>query len=351
MSQAKLEQAVACAALERAHAAARRGDDSAELDALLEAWAAVRDRDLADRIDMASHRAARARPEVTDETQWFSRTEDADAVELGRLLAKLPRRASLTVPGLEALLDRRPDPRLASVSMRVRVSLRGRFPSSPAARLAMLRHLDPVYLSTFRALREQTVEPNPELDATIADHEALIRVRATRLDAAGQAWLAALDQLGRAPNDAGTPAGGDPAALSQELAVSLLAQIAAHPRERDHRQVYADLLQQRGDVHGEFIALQLRAEQGSLGPAGHERIAALLDAHARTWLGNFAEVLDLEQLEFRAGFAVRGVLVGLDGARVISPREAQWLETHPGLATFEHLDGAPASLDAALGLD
>ena len=342
MSNASLEQAVAYAALKQAYFAAARADAGETLARLLEAWAAVRDPALAEQIELSSRRAAELCPPVTDEAQWFSRTRHADSAELGRLLAKLPYRLSLSVPGLEALIERGPDPRISSELTRLRESLGERMPRALRTSQASLRHLCPAHLPRILALRERATQAQlqGELDAAIADHEAHARVRATKLDAAGLAWL-------RAVEHAALPGSTPP---QEELGVELLATIAARPRELERRAVYADFLQQRGDVHGELIALQLRDEQGQLDPAGRVRVEALLEGHARRWLGNLDELLELDYLEFRAGFAARGELVGLDGDRVIGRREAQWLETHPGLATFEFLGGAPRTLLHALEL-
>ncbi|KIG14899.1 hypothetical protein DB30_06201 [Enhygromyxa salina] len=338
MSNAKLAQAVAQVNLRRAHAAVCAGDDEAALARLLTAWVAVRDRAIADQIDIVSHRAAQRRPPVTDEASWFARTRDADCVELGRLLEKLPRRASLLVPGLEALCERGPDPRLASVAMRLRAQL----PHELTRSLAMLRHLDPAYHETTLALRAAASDPieRSSLDAMLADQQALAQVCALRLDPDGAAWLAMLDVT----NVVSKPARSFAAAQNRrrlalatprlDPGVELLARIAVTPSERRQRKVYADLLQQRGDPHGEFIALQLRDEQGELDRTGGQRVEVLRHQHEREWMGGLAAVLDLERLEFVAGFAARGEFVALDGTQMLGAREAVWLETHPGVSTF-----------------
>ena len=336
MSHAKLEHALARVALERAHAAYLDGALELTLDALLAAWAAVRDRDLADTIDIVSHAGRELRAPVTDESQWLQRTQGADSIEVGRLLAKLPRRPSLILPGLEALMRGPPDPRLASAAMRLR-----HLDSWLMGLAPMQAHLDPVYLSTLRALApsEPDSTRREAMLASLADHEALISLRATELDGGSRAWLEAL--LTRTP----APDCED----ARELA--LLAAIAERPRELGPRSVYADWLQQRGDPHGEFIVLQLRAAQGPLGPAGEARVCELLDAHEHTWLGKLGRVVVGESFEWRGGFGLRAELVGLDGRPCLSARVETWLETHPGLSTFVQLAGASEAFAAKLGLD
>jgi uncharacterized protein (TIGR02996 family) len=59
--------------------------------------------------------------------------------------------------------------------------------------------------------------------------------------------------------------------------------------------VYADWLIERGDPRGELIQVQLALEDEALSPRQRQplqaREKALLDAHARTWLGPLAELL------------------------------------------------------------
>lgn len=337
MSNARLEQALARAALERAHAARRRGALDLALDELLAAWAAVRDRHLADAIDMLTHEARARRPPVTDEAQWLHRCADADAIELGRLLDKLPRRLSLLLPGLERLADRPPDPRLASVAMRLREIepwvLGQRF---------MAPHLDPIYLAPLRQLRDLDTRAGrrEQIERSVRDHEQLAAMRATALDLGGRAWVEAI------------VAGESPPRCADARELALLVEIATRPRAMGPRAVYADLLLERGDPFGELVTLQLRIERrrdhGPEHDGARERIAALLADHGETWLGNLAQILEPETLDWRAGFGLRGALVGFDGAPRLEHWQERWLETHPGLRTFEILDGASDKLSQRL---
>ncbi len=78
---------------------------------------------------------------------------------------------------------------------------------------------------------------------------------------------------------------------------SLLAAIYANPADDAPRHVLADLLQEKNDPRGEFIALQL---------AGDEKAASrLLKANAKKWLGALEPVLGAD-VEFRRGFPAVG---------------------------------------------
>lgn len=77
----------------------------------------------------------------------------------------------------------------------------------------------------------------------------------------------------------------------------LLAAIIAAPEDDTRRAVYADFLQQRGDVRGEFIALQL-----SNTPAATKRANALYEKHSAALLGALAAHVNRDQVAFERGF-------------------------------------------------
>jgi uncharacterized protein (TIGR02996 family) len=83
-----------------------------------------------------------------------------------------------------------------------------------------------------------------------------------------------------------------------------LAAIYAKPDDDEPRQVYADWLQERGDVRGEFIALQLAQARGEGTPEGDKRVRALISASARVLAGTIMPAVDLRGLEFERGFPV-----------------------------------------------
>lgn len=84
-----------------------------------------------------------------------------------------------------------------------------------------------------------------------------------------------------------------------------LARLIANPDDKKPRLVYADLLQERGDPRGEFIALQCtRAElpdTDARAPAIDGQIDALLKKHKKTWLAALGENKGA-RAEYRRGF-------------------------------------------------
>lgn len=80
----------------------------------------------------------------------------------------------------------------------------------------------------------------------------------------------------------------------------LLAAIYANPADDTPRQVYADMLLEKGDPRGEFISLQLAN-------ADEKKQRALLKAHGKQWLGELAEVL-ASTYEFRRGFLSKATI-------------------------------------------
>jgi uncharacterized protein (TIGR02996 family) len=86
----------------------------------------------------------------------------------------------------------------------------------------------------------------------------------------------------------------------------LLAQITAEPRNDEPRRIYADLLVERGDPRGEFVALQLAAADSPLDERGARRMRELEREHARAWLGPLAAIVDKPR--FERGFLTRALL-------------------------------------------
>ncbi len=92
-----------------------------------------------------------------------------------------------------------------------------------------------------------------------------------------------------------------PPAQTPQTANALLAAIYRDPDDDAPRQVYADWLQDRGDVRGELIALQL----GGIGDRTREH--ALIKEHKKSWLGPLANILRGE-VEFRRGFPASAIV-------------------------------------------
>lgn len=110
---------------------------------------------------------------------------------------------------------------------------------------------------------------------------------------------------------------------------SLLQAIYATPADDGPRAVLADLLQERNDPRGEFIALQL---------ANDARANKLLAANAKKWVGELAPVLTTE-LEFRRGFPAVG------RTKFRHQADAEKFGGRPEWATFEELEwGTPTPI-------
>src|SRR5205085_6196777 len=68
--------------------------------------------------------------------------------------------------------------------------------------------------------------------------------------------------------------------------------LAESPDELANHMAFADYLSEQGDPLGDFIRVQLALEDPSKSPNDRKKLQAqekkLLDAHARTWLGELA---------------------------------------------------------------
>jgi uncharacterized protein (TIGR02996 family) len=82
-------------------------------------------------------------------------------------------------------------------------------------------------------------------------------------------------------------------------ATELLAAIHDNPLDVGLRQVYADVLQETGDPHGEFIGLQCGRTDGAA-PSKRER--ELVKAYGRKWLGDIEPIIRKQGVVYRRGF-------------------------------------------------
>lgn len=80
-----------------------------------------------------------------------------------------------------------------------------------------------------------------------------------------------------------------------DLEARLLAQIIESPGDLVLRQVYADLLLDRGDPRGELIALQLAGRDP-------DRAAQLVAAHAERWIAPLLPWVEVSRCRFDHGF-------------------------------------------------
>lgn len=89
-----------------------------------------------------------------------------------------------------------------------------------------------------------------------------------------------------------------------DRAAELLAEIALRPNDDHLLRVYADHLEEQGDPRGELIALQLaHADPG--------RVAELVAAHGREWIGPLLPWVRLDQCRFARGFLAEVQLADL----------------------------------------
>lgn len=108
------------------------------------------------------------------------------------------------------------------------------------------------------------------------------------------------------------------------------AALRQRPGDEQLQQLLADVLQQRGDVRGEFIALQR-----SPAPSARKKAQGLLRKHWRTWVG--AEVASrtrVADLTFERGF-LRAIVIGRGAA------QASAIASALSMVTVEHLEVAP----------
>jgi uncharacterized protein (TIGR02996 family) len=128
-------------------------------------------------------------------------------------------------------------------------------------------------------------------------------------------------------------------------AAELLAAIRADPADDGARQVYADVLSERGDPRGEFITMQLARDGRHPTKEEAERELRLLYKHRQAWLAELAAVVgelsrsslwvgperDRGRLRFERGFLAGCSIKG-------SRAKIEAIADHPDLATVENLD-------------
>lgn len=102
----------------------------------------------------------------------------------------------------------------------------------------------------------------------------------------------------------------------------LLSDVYARPADDSVRAVCADLLQERGNPHGELIALQLRKPLD--GPA-RRRVDQLLAVHGSQWLGPLRDLLEPSLCTFDRGFLDAASVQHVAGETLeASLREEPW---------------------------
>ncbi len=309
------------------------------LAALLTAYAGRRDAKLADLVEQVSLLVTREplvdAPPAAALDAWLECWGAADPLDLGRLVAGLRiGTVKQIIQRLEAFGTRPHDPRIAGAAFDLLKDQpfrsRGARPLYPAALALLCATADPrvetmldvlardhvpadgveggVDFRNFfvgavrRATKEQPrVAPSPPLDATSSALVAAVAQRSSDLARSRLTRRASHDEL--------------------------LRRIWADPANDETRMVYADLLMEEGQPHGELIALQI--ERARTGGVITPREKKLLREHAREFLGPLAPAVTLTGLEFERGFAVQVEL-----RDKVLPEIAA-LTTHPAWSTVK----------------
>lgn len=296
--------------LARARDALATSDFDGARDALIEAWRLRRDSAVADLVDAVAGRAPDAvtatlaeviTPRVASTQANLRGVAGLDDPRVSRFAIDALARLPFTTPSAEVLLhalltiiEHREDRRLLAQLDAIDAAVQTRI-----GRLAIRQGL------TAR-LRE-VAEHLPELTLPTAEEAALAVELAHRIE---------------------------PLRRVERSADALLAEVYAHPEDDGPRVVLSDLLLERGDPRGEFIALQLA--RGDDDPPS-DREQALLKQHGKAWLGSLAPVLTwgrgYANTQFRRGFvAVADVMLSVG-------KKLEPLRHDPAWATIEHLEG------------
>ena len=242
--------------LEAAISALVAADDEAALEQLAAVWRATRAAELVPLIDQLAERVeGRVEPlrgrTMNDRYRAFMTTiAGAQQRDLGRLIALLPK---LDWSDIKTALD----------------ELLYTWPHSPRIMTLLARY------------------PAGERDRVLEICATHAQPRHHELTVQECVHVAELERL---------------LARAEVSGEALLAAIYDNPRDDGPRSVYADWLQARGDLRGEFIALQLARRTGIGDAASERRERTLLAAHGREWLGPLASVMTAGSAVFERGF-------------------------------------------------
>ena len=288
--------------LETAIAALEAADDDAALEQLAAAWRTCRAAELVPLIDQLAERVeGRVEPlggrTANDRYRAFMTTvAGARQRDLGRLIALLPK---LEYSDIKTALD----------------ELLYTWPHSPRILTLLARY------------------PVGERDRVVEIRSTHAQPRHHELTAQDRAHVAELERL---------------LARAEVSGEALLDAIYENPRDDSPRSIYADWLQARGDLRGEFIALQLARRAGIGDAASARRERTLLAAHGREWLGPLASVVTVGSTVFERGFPAKVII---DRPDPFTAREWATVEAialgaaHHGVGTG-HIAGALARLPA-----
>jgi uncharacterized protein (TIGR02996 family) len=305
----KLELEAARTLLDRALRSLIGGDDADALRALLDAWRTTRATEIAELVERVSARCDGSLPRIAEanraatQTAWLAICREQRAQDLPRLIGSITTTFGRSTDALErvrALASWPSDAR--TLDGVVKQLEKPPFWSSSTKpfwsaliELAVAHH-DPRAAGAFEALaaryHEVLVQPWTDLSSTTTWFRRLLLGAAKQLRERVPAPLVL---------DAASAKVCEKIAAHLSIEDDLLAEIYANPDDDRPREVFADVLQQRGDARGEFIVLQLTGRDP-------ERAAELVRRYAPAWLEPLTPMLNVDECTFERGFLTRAVL-------------------------------------------
>jgi len=315
-----------------------RHDHDGACRELLEAWRAIRAPALAEALDVVSAQVSRVRggidcPPKQRMAKWTELFAAGRPGDLGTLLSGLTDGTSKEVAQkIELLAERAPDPRISKRIVELlekppftATSTGPLFTRALAALEANADPRAPSRLSSIQfggaygAIGTRLAERVPAVSAGL---DRLLtgawRTLTSEEESALQGLLSQVQATGplAAPKSAKT---------KQEL----LEAVWANPDADEPRHVLADHLLEQGDVHGEFIALQLQHKGRAPSRQEATKESALIKANWRHFLGPLDGFVQRDGLEFERGFVVKG-RIAVSKANTLDDAMRQ----HPAWATL-----------------
>ena len=299
------------------------GDHGPALVAMLDAWRSHRSPRLAALVEVISDRAETTRPKVPGATTKArlaaarALLKAGDPVDLPRVIRTLADVKIAEATILAKALVVPPDPRfLRQIEALLRASPWGTSTSRTLWRIlfdALVMHGDPRTASQLQAIELAPIIGNDwgtrEMTKNIARLVAKLVEEEPASTPAIDAACTAAETIAK-----GQSAQGE----------ALLANILAQPHDRALRAVYADWLQERGDVRGEYISLQLLSDQTD---AQRRRERQLFELYGPDWLGGIPPAWR-DLFRFTGGFASE---VAIDPPRALATQD------NPAWSTVESI--------------